>query len=520
MTNTNFKLKGKQIKNKNITIEVWIYILLAVAAVATTTMFSFCSPLYRHQVECDESCFITIAKAIMSGKMPYLDLFDHKGPMTYLLYLVGLVLTGNELGIWIISSIVNAISFIMLYKASRVYNNANSALAATVVGIAVILIRFTGYCIFNTGSHPEDLILPFFLYTYIVASKHFLLENSDHRFKNKEIVLMGLFSGIVFAIKYNLCYIWLFVLGSYFIMLLVKKEFKLFIKQALMYLGTIAISIIPLTIWLYMKGALGAMVKCYFKYNLSYASSSGNPFFLLRDDVIPQLKVILVVSTVLSLAALILKWKKAKVARHYFVAAFAIVVVSVFFLTFSKFYWYTMILAVPLFIPAFDMIGELTTRIIKQKFMHYAVVICVLVLAIMFSQFGNYYTFTALAPETEFYKKLKTLSAIEDVSIINFNSLATPIFDVTGTLPDKYIFYMPNLSTDEMLTLQTSYITNNEADVVVVSSLSYEGYDELINKYMISNNYTLFATTPQEETPDKPLMVYVLNTTLEEYSLD
>lgn len=41
----------------------------------------FTSPLYPLYIGTDSSLFLTISKGIINGKIPYIDLFDHKSPV-------------------------------------------------------------------------------------------------------------------------------------------------------------------------------------------------------------------------------------------------------------------------------------------------------------------------------------------------------------------------------------------------------------------------------------------------------
>ena len=52
----------------------------------------------------DQSVFVYVAKGILQGEVPYLDRWDHKGPLIYLLNLIGLIID-ETWGMWAIQGL-------------------------------------------------------------------------------------------------------------------------------------------------------------------------------------------------------------------------------------------------------------------------------------------------------------------------------------------------------------------------------------------------------------------------------
>ena len=55
----------------------------------------FTSPLYPHYAGRDSSTFLLLARGILDGRIPYLDLFDHKGPVFYWMEALGYFFGGR-----------------------------------------------------------------------------------------------------------------------------------------------------------------------------------------------------------------------------------------------------------------------------------------------------------------------------------------------------------------------------------------------------------------------------------------
>ena len=61
------------------------------------------SPIHRYCFETDEIAYRVVSKGLLKGKIPYRDLFDHKGPLLYFVYALGMLITGgSDIGICIV----------------------------------------------------------------------------------------------------------------------------------------------------------------------------------------------------------------------------------------------------------------------------------------------------------------------------------------------------------------------------------------------------------------------------------
>ena len=109
----------------------WYYLgtsILFVLIAAST------SPLYEFNRNPDGQVYMDIGKMLFYGKSPYSELFDHKGPLIFLLYGVGYAINpGNFFGVALIEigtiyfslvSVVLAISPANLLPNIHVGNNA------------------------------------------------------------------------------------------------------------------------------------------------------------------------------------------------------------------------------------------------------------------------------------------------------------------------------------------------------------------------------------------------------------
>lgn len=73
----------------------YYYLLLAFCSIAFVILFAYVnSPLYVRR-GIDQMIFQQIGYAILEGKVPYIDVFDHKGFYLFLFQAIGLFIGGG-----------------------------------------------------------------------------------------------------------------------------------------------------------------------------------------------------------------------------------------------------------------------------------------------------------------------------------------------------------------------------------------------------------------------------------------
>ena len=105
----------------------------------------------------DSSAFLYIGKRMAEGKLPYQDLFDHKGPLLYLIQRVGIGLTPDSYcGVWLLELLSMVITaWYMLKLAGLVTENrANAYLTVLAV------LGACGWMVWQGGNFTEEYALP------------------------------------------------------------------------------------------------------------------------------------------------------------------------------------------------------------------------------------------------------------------------------------------------------------------------------------------------------------------------
>ena len=85
---------------------------LLLFAVLIITLFSTCSFLYPLNPWDDANVYMTIGNAMLGGKDLYVDIFDHKGPVLYLMHEMAAMLSRSSfVGIYLIEIVCRFFSF-------------------------------------------------------------------------------------------------------------------------------------------------------------------------------------------------------------------------------------------------------------------------------------------------------------------------------------------------------------------------------------------------------------------------
>jgi hypothetical protein len=130
----------------------------------------------------DASIFEYFGYAMNRGELMYANLFDHKGPVVFLINYLGYFISG-AFGIKILYLVCTLFFFAISFQISRLFTGNKQS-------IFVLLIIFFVYeHFFDGGWSLEGFILPLITYSLYIFLKFFIIKD----LKNYEIVLSGLF---------------------------------------------------------------------------------------------------------------------------------------------------------------------------------------------------------------------------------------------------------------------------------------------------------------------------------------
>ena len=154
----------------------------------------------------DLSAFIYVAQGIPDGQMPYVDRWDNKGPMTYLLTLIGISIS-DTLGIWLLGVTFLAGSTWLAFKTTKEAFGATAGL----ISCTLFLVSFTRLA--DGGGLTEHYAM---LFQFAAL---FLFIQIGQRSQRHDVLLclsIGTLGAAAFLLKANLVGVWL-AIGAYWI---------------------------------------------------------------------------------------------------------------------------------------------------------------------------------------------------------------------------------------------------------------------------------------------------------------
>ena len=237
----------------------YIYVAILVVLALFICLGSPLSPFGKNKPSMDSSVFLLIGKMMSNGTMPYSEVFDHKGPLLYVINWLGMLVGG--IGVWIIELIFLLASMALAYKTARRFFGEEASLLGTIATFIALLNWF------REGNFTESYAILFMFGGMYCLTDYFV---RDYKLTDKQTFISGLCMGAVLMLRVNLIGVWIGMCAVIFVHTIMLKKYKLLWRYVLFFIAGIVTAILPFILWLYLKGALGAFYHCYLEFNFNY----------------------------------------------------------------------------------------------------------------------------------------------------------------------------------------------------------------------------------------------------------
>lgn len=265
---------------------------------ATVVLFVLSSDSYTHDFfdRNDSSWFFMCGKAWMEGMVPYVDFSDSKGPLLWLIYGVGYLLSHYDYtGVFWLSCLFYAVTFFFVYKTADLFlrDRRWSWL------VVIMMTAFFFNSIYHNETKTEDFAQPFMMGAIYLTSK-LLYVRVDRRNVLQASLWLGLAFGCTFLMKYNIAAImgifivyalWAIWKGGYGLggSRLTVGGWSSVWRSVLLMAAGVAVVWVPMGVCFAAEGNFGAFVHEYF-YNTLHTvhnlESQGTPLDQLSSRLI------------------------------------------------------------------------------------------------------------------------------------------------------------------------------------------------------------------------------------------
>ena len=278
MTGGKAELDGKLITrgDRKAVLLLLLYSFVLLFFISTD---SYLYDLYYHL---DTPAFYVAGKAWMCGMLPYSDFADSKGPLLWLIYGIGYLLSHHSyVGVFWLSVPIFTVTLFAAYKLCRLYVDKN------VSAVATAALPFFLLC-FHYEMKAECFCSPFVMLALYCACRILKVRDSDAHTYFKLSALMGVCSMCCVLIKYN---VGCMIMGLMAVVLYMAARHKAgWQSLAGMAVGFVAPAV-PFIICFLICGNMDAFVHEYFLNTFETMENKGGSFpykmlpFLVPDFI-------------------------------------------------------------------------------------------------------------------------------------------------------------------------------------------------------------------------------------------
>ena len=446
-------------------------LLLAWSLICAAAILLICSkssPLYPMNDWVDVQCFFTVGRGITQGKMPYLDLYEQKGPVLYLFFAAASIISSDSfVGVFVLEVVCFGL---FLYESARIAGVWIKKRPRSLFLLPPILALSVGISpAFSHGTSAEEL----FLSAMAVFLRLALTAIEEERpLGRKETFLCGVLVGLALWVKYTFCGI--FVGGVLALLIWYPVTGKgNHLLNAILYgaLGVAAVTL-PILLWFWLRGALPSLWEAYFVNNLTaYASGSsprhGTPITALMNNWMWALP------GAIGCLWLILQGKK-RWGQALFVLLAASVSGIFTYVNGRTYPYYALILSVfcsigwaaILWLPEKLLTGDGRLRPAATAVASLALLAGCGVIAYRLS--GNVYLMQYEKEDMPQYRFATFIQQEDDPSLLNLGFLDGGFYFASGVEPDSRFFCTFNLSLEEQDREHAALLKDGDVQYVVV----------------------------------------------------
>lgn len=408
---------------------------------------SKCSFLYRLNDWVDANAFFTMGKGIMNGLVPYKDLFEQKGPIIYLVYGLGYLISNKTfLGVFILEVI--SFSIFLYYSRKIIILFIKEKYTYIILPILTSLIVTSRA--FVHGGSCEEFTLPLLIISLYYFIRHF----KEKELSFKDIFIIGFISGIILITKYTMMGlsfgVALFIVLDY----IIKKKYKSCFKFILIFLLGFIIPLIILLIYLLSTNSLNDFIDCYFSINLNAYSVTDisliNRFFNIIKTILKQLILNGIAISILFMFIPFI-FIKSKENTYFKISIVGIIIFTFIFIFYGlkAYRYYVLPTFIFLLIPLIFIFKYLDSKNIKlfdKKITYIIIIVLSLISNYMFANYRD----RILLPKSRYFqfKFADYINKYENPTLLNAGFLDAGVYTTSGIVPNIRYFELQNLSYD------------------------------------------------------------------------
>ena len=240
---------------------------------AFVLMFCFSRDSYIFDVwwRQDSNWFMTCGRAWMNGMTPYVDFCDSKGPLLWLIYGLGYLISPKSyVGVMWISSITYAVVFFFSYKILRLLG------ASRLLRMAALMVL--GWLMLNGFVHDDVRAEDFCQAFFAPVLYRFVLHDTRHNLTARQVAWSAVALGVCLAgtllIKYSVT-LMLMAFVPHFCYVFPRKAGLSPLKAFLLMAGAAVVVLLPWVVVMLAQGWFKPFIEEYFLKTLTTLNNLG-----------------------------------------------------------------------------------------------------------------------------------------------------------------------------------------------------------------------------------------------------
>ena len=423
-------------------------LFLFLFAVLVTTLFSTCSFLYPLNPWDDANVYMTIGNAMLGGKELYVDIFDHKGPVLYLMHEMAAVLSRNSfVGIYLIEIICVFCFMRYSLRTMRLFSASKATLP-----LACLLGWVTASSdLFYYGDSVEEFSLPI-----LAHSLYFMLRFARNRQvpSRWQALVMGVGVGLIFWTKFNILFFYVGGIAALALIAWRHSQMKELGQTVLWVIAGWAVTTAAVLSYFAIHGTIEALMESYFMVNIFQyhgTATNGEPDFWW----FPLMKLGIWVVLTIPVCLVRARWE----VKALLLGTYGVLLLSFATMTVQFYYFLLMYTFAPMLIYLF--------RNLKPSLRTY-----VTIGMVGFAAAATNWNLVTLINGT-FPKSVLEMAEIinadksDDSEVLTFSSYDTGIYQHTRHLPPNKNFFISSILDPEIKKEQAEWVESGKVKYLV-----------------------------------------------------
>lgn len=449
-----------------------IFVLLAFAILFFVSPNSYTHDLFNRS---DVSWFFMCGKAWMNGLIPYVDFADSKGPLLWLIYGIGYLISPyNYIGVFWLSVLSYGVVFYNVFRTTNLFlHDDRKSLLATVL---MLLSFFWPW--FHYEVKGEDWCQPFIVMSiYYICKMLYTNDETQNKRTYKACFVLGISLAATLLIKFTITV--MLGLMSIYILVVIMRQRSNILLSFLMGLVGFSLIVFPFVVYMLYVEDFDAFIHEYF-ISTSQTLESTNEFAVyMREWLMTILDGRLFCLFVVACYGGYMMSKMVKNNKYFFIIGFLCFYAIAIHHYYYTYPYYLNACAIFLIFVIIPILAKCNT-IEKRKYI--AIIFATYVATIFVHSFFLGYLlptwwFRDNVARTDYYNVAYLMGQIKDPTVLNYMATETGRGIPVHAMPATKYWAWQTGATNEMRNEQEQAIRNHIPDFVFINDFE-KGVDQ------------------------------------------